>query len=170
LANAGKRRRFDEVVTVVPTREEVLKVRRTVEMLIPVAVVVVLAAGCADDGVEGTPAGAGTTTTATPAGGAGGGRGGYGDAGGGGNAARGEVSIADFAFAPDSLQAQVGQRITWENQDTGVTHTVTADGGAFDSGDLADGKRFSFVFGTAGSFTYHCAIHRDMRGTVRVGP
>ena len=151
--------------------------RRTLEMLIPVAVVVLLAAGCADDGGGGTAAGAGTTTTAAPeaaagGGGAGGGRGGYGDAGGGGggDAASGEVSIADFAFAPDSLRAQVGQRVTWENQDTGVTHTVTADGGAFNSGDLASGKRFSFVFGTAGSFAYHCAIHRDMRGTVSVGP
>jgi len=77
---------------------------------------------------------------------------------------------ADFAFAPDSLRAQVGQRVTWENRDTGVTHTVSADGGAFNSGDLASGKRFSFVFGAAGSFAYHCAIHRDMRGTVSVGP
>jgi plastocyanin len=153
-------------------------VRRTLEMLIPVAVVVLLAAGCADDGGGGTAAGAGTTTTTTAApeaaaggGGAGGGRAGYGDAGGGGgDAARGEVRIADFAFAPDSLRAQVGQRVTWENRDTGVTHTVTADGGAFNSGDLASGKRFSFVFGTAGSFAYHCAIHRDMRGTVSVGP
>jgi plastocyanin len=155
-------------------------VRRTLEMLIPVAVVVLLAAGCADDGGGGTAAGAGTTTTTTAApeaaaggGGAGGGRAGYGDAGGGGgggDAARGEVNIADFAFAPDSLRAQVGQRVTWENRDTGVTHTVTADGGAFNSGDLASGKRFSFVFGTAGSFAYHCAIHRDMRGTVSVGP
>ncbi|HEV8374171.1 MAG TPA: cupredoxin family copper-binding protein [Actinomycetota bacterium] len=149
--------------------------RRTLEMLIPVAVVVLLMAGCADDG-GGTAAGAGTTTTApeaaTGGGGAGGGRAGYGDAGGGGggDAARGEVRIADFAFAPDSLRAQVGQRVTWENRDTGVTHTVTADGGAFSSGDLASGKRFSFVFGTAGSFAYHCAIHRDMRGTVSVGP
>jgi len=90
--------------------------------------------------------------------------------GGGGDAARGEVSIADFAFAPDPLRAQVGQRVTWENRDTGVTHTVSADGGAFNSGDLASGKRFSFVFGAAGSFAYHCAIHRDMRGTVSVGP
>jgi plastocyanin len=152
-------------------------VRRTLEMLIPVAVVVLLAAGCADDGGGGTAAGAGTTTTAAPeaaagGGGAGGGRAGYGDAGGGGggDAARGEVHIADFAFAPDSLRAQVGQRVTWENRDTGVTHTVTADGGAFNSGDLASGKRFSFVFGTAGSFAYHCAIHRDMRATVSVGP
>lgn len=150
--------------------------RRTLEMLIPVAVVVLLAAGCADDGGGGMAAGAGTTTAAPEAaaggGGAGGGRAGYGDAGGGGggDAARGEVRIADFAFEPDSLRAQVGQRVTWENRDTGVTHTVTADGGAFNSGDLASGKRFSFVFGTAGSFAYHCAIHRDMRGTVSVGP
>jgi plastocyanin len=157
-------------------------VRRTLEMLIPVAVVVALAAGCADDGgtETATGAGAGTTTVTTAAsgttagGGAGGGRGGYGEAGGGGagggNAAAGEVRVAGFAFAPDSLRAQVGQRVTWENQDTGVTHTVTADGGAFDSGELAGGKRFSFVFSTAGSFAYHCAIHRDMRGTVSVGP
>jgi plastocyanin len=45
---------------------------------------------------------------------------------------------------------------------------VTADDGSFDSGVLDAGARFSFVFDKPGMFSYACAIHPSMRGTVRV--
>jgi plastocyanin len=81
--------------------------------------------------------------------------------------AAGAVRIADFAFAPDSLRAEVGQSVRWTNQD-GAAHTVTADDGAFDSGSLAGGKEFSFAFDRAGTYAYHCNIHPGMKGTVTV--
>jgi plastocyanin len=58
--------------------------------------------------------------------------------------------------------------VTWTN--IGVTHTVTADKGLFDSGTFKSGETFSFTFAKGGTFTYHCAIHSSMRGTVRVTP
>ena len=79
------------------------------------------------------------------------------------------MRIAGFAFAPRTVRAKVGQRVKWEHQDAGVTHTVTALDDTFGSGDLEEGEEFSHLFRTAGTFAYRCAIHTDMRGTVKVG-
>jgi plastocyanin len=147
-------------------------VRRMLTILTLSAVTATLAAGCAgDDGGGAASGGEPAATTAAPVttrGDAGGSRGDYG--GGGGGAAGGQqgaVKIAGFAFGPQTLGAKVGESVTWTNQD-GATHTVTADDGAFDSGNLAGGKAFSFAFDTAGTFAYHCNIHRSMTGKVTV--
>jgi plastocyanin len=62
---------------------------------------------------------------------------------------------------------KVGTTVTWSNGDA-VGHTVTADGGAFDSGTIAPGTSFSRRFGSAGTFAYHCKIHPSMTGTITV--
>jgi plastocyanin len=77
------------------------------------------------------------------------------------------VSIAGFAFSPSSITINVGDSVTWTNND-GTTHTVTADAGAFDSGDVGSSATYSHKFTTAGSFAYHCTIHSFMTGTVTV--
>lgn len=83
------------------------------------------------------------------------------------NGSPGAVTIAGRAFSPGALSVRAGTTVTWTNRD-GNEHTVTADGGAFDSGTLADGQSFSFTFAAPGSFAYFCAIHPNMRGTVKV--
>jgi plastocyanin len=50
-----------------------------------------------------------------------------------------------------------------------VKHTISATNAAF-SGLLAQGTSASLTFNTAGTFTYFCAIHPTMRGTVVVQP
>jgi plastocyanin len=149
-------------------------VRRMLTTFTLFLVAATLVAGCAGDDTGGAASGGepATTTTAAPAttqgGDTGGGRGDYGGGGGsGGQAAKGAVRIADFAFTPDSRNAKVGDSVKWTNED-GATHTVTADDGAFDSGNLAAGKAFSFTFDKAGTFAYHCNIHQSMTGTVTV--
>jgi len=77
------------------------------------------------------------------------------------------VSVADFSFTPSSLTITSGSTVTWKN-DGNVTHTATADGAEFDSGNLASGASFSHTFSTKGTFTYHCAIHASMTGTITV--
>ena len=77
------------------------------------------------------------------------------------------VSIANFAFSPTSLTVKVGTKVSWTNNDT-VTHTVTADKGAFNSGPLAPGSTFSFTFTKAGTYSYHCNIHPSMMATIVV--
>lgn len=77
------------------------------------------------------------------------------------------VTIMSFAFTPSSLSVHAGARVTFTNRD-GATHTVTADGGLFSSGNLSTGQRFSFTFMSRGTFPYHCQIHPSMKGTITV--
>jgi plastocyanin len=78
------------------------------------------------------------------------------------------IAIKGFAFAPDTIQAKVGRKITWTNGDT-AAHTVTATSGAdFDSGTLAQGASFSFTPEKAGTIAYICEIHPSMVGTIEV--
>ena len=50
-----------------------------------------------------------------------------------------------------------------------AAHTVTAEGGAFDSGLLAEGASFRHRFTQPGTVSYRCLLHDGMRGTVTVG-
>ena len=77
------------------------------------------------------------------------------------------VKIVDFSFNPGEIKVAKGGKVTWTNEGT-AAHTVTADNGEFDSGQLDPGKTFSQTFTTAGTFTYHCQNHPSMTGTVVV--
>jgi plastocyanin len=77
------------------------------------------------------------------------------------------VTIMNFAFSPATLTLKTGTKVTWTNKDT-VTHTVTADQGAFNSGLLSPGNSFSFTFTKAGTYSYHCNIHHSMMATIIV--
>lgn len=80
-----------------------------------------------------------------------------------------EAKIADFAFSPADIEVNVGDKITWTNDDS-AAHTVTATSGAdFDSGTLAQGADFTFEAKKAGTIAYFCAIHPSMKGTITVG-
>jgi plastocyanin len=74
-----------------------------------------------------------------------------------------------LTFSPATITVVLGQNntVTFVNKDT-APHTVTADGGAFDSGNLNSGASWTHTFATAGTFTYHCAYHSWMKGTIRV--
>ncbi len=78
-----------------------------------------------------------------------------------------EVTMPGTFYAPGELDVLAGQTVEWRNTDS-KSHTVTADDDAFGSGYLAPGSTFSRLFASTGTFTYHCSIHRSMRGVVRV--
>jgi plastocyanin len=96
-----------------------------------------------------------------------------GDDGGGGGDAGGAatggdtVSVVDNEFEGGDLAISVGDTVTWTH-DGEATHTVTADDGTFDSGDLASGESFEHTFDEAGEFDYICEIHPSMTGTITV--
>ena len=86
------------------------------------------------------------------------------------SAARGgaaAVSIKGFAFNPATIQAKVGENITWTNGDS-VAHTVTLDDASAKSGNIDAAATYSHAFTQPGTFTYHCEIHPQMKGTVTV--
>jgi plastocyanin len=151
-------------------------VRRTLVMLTLLTALGMLAAGCGGSGSSGgygAGGGASSATTAaqsetSSAGGAYGGGYGQSQTTSVATSATGTaVAINDFAFSPSTLKLKVGQQVTWTNKQQGVAHTVTADGGAFDH-PMPPGAKFSFSFAKAGTFAYHCSIHRSMHGTVVV--
>ncbi|HTP59310.1 MAG TPA: beta-propeller fold lactonase family protein [Spirochaetia bacterium] len=76
------------------------------------------------------------------------------------------AGISGFAF-PDSVTITAGQSVLWTNADA-VPHTVSADNGSWDSGEIASGATFLKRFDAAGVFSYHCSIHPSMTGTIVV--
>lgn len=77
------------------------------------------------------------------------------------------VAIAGFAYSPRQVTVRVGDTVTWTNNDS-APHTVTANDASFDSGTLGQGGVYSRTFGVTGVFSYFCAIHPSMTGSVRV--
>ncbi len=79
------------------------------------------------------------------------------------------VTIQNFAFSPSAITVKKGTTVTWTNKDS-TTHTVTEvdSKSGPNSGNLEPGKSYSFTFNTPGMFSYHCAIHTNMTGTVTV--
>jgi plastocyanin len=79
----------------------------------------------------------------------------------------GAQSKGSAAYAPDTLTVAVGTTVAWTNTDA-ISHTVTSDTSAFNSGTLGPNAAFTFTFQNAGTFAYHCAIHPGMVGSVVV--
>jgi plastocyanin len=84
------------------------------------------------------------------------------------------------AFTPNPLTISLANRgvVRWFNDDEGggvyggggTSHNITADDGAFASGNFPPGATFDATYGAAGDFGYHCSIHPTMKGTVTVTP
>ena len=78
------------------------------------------------------------------------------------------AAIKDFAFAPATVTAKVGDVITWTNNDS-AGHTVTVDSApACDTGTIAGGATGSLTFSVAGTYAFHCKIHSSMKGTITI--
>jgi amicyanin len=82
-------------------------------------------------------------------------------------AASASVSIAQMRFAAPTVTVKAGGTVTWTNNES-VPHTVTAQDGSFGSAQLGRGDTFSQTFTEPGTYSYYCAIHPNMRGTVVV--
>ena len=79
-----------------------------------------------------------------------------------------KVSMKNSTFSPATLGFAVGGTVTWINEDN-MIHTVTADDGSFDSGDIQPGATFKRAFTIPGTVPYHCTYHRGMTGSVTAG-
>jgi plastocyanin len=80
------------------------------------------------------------------------------------------VDISGSAFNPAAITVTAGTVVTWTNFDA-FEHTATGDPGSldpWDSGTLAPNGIFTRTFNLLGTYTYHCAIHPGMRGTVAI--
>jgi plastocyanin len=81
---------------------------------------------------------------------------------------------SSLGYSPSTVTLVVGvnNTVTWTNDDATI-HTVTsfsvpAGARSFNSGTLAPGATFTFVFTVPGTYRYGCEIHPWMQGTVIV--
>lgn len=81
-----------------------------------------------------------------------------------------DISITDgMVFNPDDLTINVGDTVTWTNDDS-MGHTATSTSGptSFDSGNMASGAIWSFTFTEAGTYDYKCSYHSSMTASITV--
>lgn len=99
------------------------------------------------------------------------GSGGYGNDGAGADgapttASGASLEISGFQFA--AVEVASGGQVSVSNRDS-APHTVTADDGAFDAGEVSGGSTGAFTApGEPGTYQFHCDIHPDMSGTLTV--
>jgi len=77
------------------------------------------------------------------------------------------VTIKDFKYSPETLQAKVGDTVTFVNKDS-APHTATANDKSFDSGMLKQGGEFTVKLTKEGTFEYLCTYHPNMVGKIVV--
>jgi plastocyanin len=92
---------------------------------------------------------------------------------------QGSSSLTDDAYIPNPVEVNVGDTVTWINDDF-TTHTATSGdsgsgstgifGGSEDSPEIIgpEGDTQSYTFDEAGEFPYYCTLHPSMVGTVVV--
>jgi plastocyanin len=79
-----------------------------------------------------------------------------------------EVAALDDFFDAEVLRVPVGTQIEWHNFGRNP-HTVTADDGSFDSGNLDNGDEFTWTFDTPGVYRYFCKYHGAAGGIGMAG-
>lgn len=96
----------------------------------------------------------------------------------------GAMNKTTTAFTPNPKSVALGggasATIRWINQDisggdyshgTAVTHQIMSDNAAFATSPLLGGNAtYSISLTAAGTYNYHCNIHRNMVGTITVTP
>jgi plastocyanin len=77
------------------------------------------------------------------------------------------AEIRGMAFAPNRIEIGVGATIRWTNNGQ-IAHTVTANDGSWDSGQIEPGGTWQRKFDAAGTYAFHCSPHPYMTGVVVV--
>jgi plastocyanin len=74
----------------------------------------------------------------------------------------------DKAFQPGTLEAKVGDTLTFTNEDA-VAHNVMASGAdSFNLGSVKPGASSQTTLGKAGEVDVQCAIHPKMKLVIKV--
>lgn len=72
-------------------------------------------------------------------------------------------------YTPASITVHVNEPVVFANN-SNADHTVTDRKNAFNSGNIATTKSWTFVPKKAGTFHYYCIYHPFMHGTLIVKP
>jgi plastocyanin len=77
------------------------------------------------------------------------------------------VRIANLNFYPGEITINVGDTVSWRNEES-LIHKVISRTGLFDSGGMGQGIMFSYKFTMPGTYEYYCSYHPSMVGKVIV--
>jgi len=77
------------------------------------------------------------------------------------------ITLKNFAFSPATATVKVGQKVTWTNEDSTVHNVISSDG-TLKSKDLSQGDTYSFTPKKAGTISYVCTFHPNMKATLTV--
>lgn len=77
------------------------------------------------------------------------------------------VTMEGIRFDPPSLTVTPGDTVVWINKDP-FPHTVSAQSGGFDSGNIGPGKTWRYTAKRVGAFPYGCKLHPTMMGVLQV--
>lgn len=87
---------------------------------------------------------------------------------GGSSSSGASITISNFMFDKMSITVAPGATISVTNKDS-ATHTLTATGGQFNTGDIAQNQTKTFKAPMKpGTYSYICNIHQYMMGTITV--
>lgn len=86
-------------------------------------------------------------------------------------AAAHHVMIENYAYSPATITVRAGDTVTWTNHDEAQHDVVTTSGpSSFRSPLLAKGQSWSYTFSAAGTYSYYCSLHPDMRAKAIAQP
>lgn len=77
------------------------------------------------------------------------------------------VTIEGTSFSPQTITVKRGDRVVWKNKDP-FPHTATSTDKAFDSGNIDEGKSWTYVAAKSGTFDYVCTLHPTMKAKLIV--
>ena len=130
---------------------------RWIRLVAGLFVLALLVAACSsDDDDGGSTASTGGSTAATGA---------TAETGGGGGGGT-TITIANFAFDPDTITVSGPTEVTVTNNDS-AAHTFTADDGSFDV-QVDPGATETVTVDVSASTGFHCSFHPQMTGNVEV--
>jgi plastocyanin len=75
------------------------------------------------------------------------------------------VEMKGLVYAPAELTVAPRDRIMWTNRDI-VPHSITADGGQFDSGSVAPSAEWAVTLRAGGRIPYTCIFHPTMKAVL----
>lgn len=78
------------------------------------------------------------------------------------------ISIANFAFSPNTLTINKGDTIIWTNNDSAPHDVRSTDSNVLKSQTMMKEGVFSFTFNDIGTYNYFCSIHPSMKASVTV--
>jgi plastocyanin len=80
-------------------------------------------------------------------------------------AAPATVTVDKNAFGPSAVSIDVGESVTWNFKEP--SHNVKGQGGISGNNSFGTGT-YTKTFDAAGTFSYYCEAHPDMKGSVTV--